>query len=155
MQIILDEYRDNEIAITSNVAFCELTAETYEFVTERAGQQVRIDIHMPFSVHQNAAGADNGAFRIYLDGTGIATSGPAAGKQWDGFMLANGGAWVSASGVPANGRVSCGCTLTIADAGGHTLRVQYAGSKTYTIGTLRSRRFVQVSTPNDNHPATE
>lgn len=144
MNLLLNDIRDNEVAITSNVAYSELTAETYEFETTEDNQAVRFDIQIPFSVHQTVNGGQNGAFRIYLDGDGLYTEGIAAGKQWDGYLISNGGAWVSHAGIPSNGRVSCSFNMVIPNAGPHTLRAQYAGTTTYTIGTLRSRRSVQV-----------
>lgn len=144
MNLLLNAVRDNEVPITSNTAYSELTAEEYEFETAEDGQAVRFDIQMPFSVHQSVAGGQNGAFRVYLDGDGLYTEGPAAGKQWNGYLISNGGAWVNDAGIPANGRVSCSFNYVVPSAGMHKLRVQYAGTTTYTIGTLRSRRSVQV-----------
>lgn len=139
--MFLDTYLDNEAAITSNTPYYELLAETYTFETAVANQEVTISAHIPFTVHQNAPGYENGAYRLYLDGT---SQDAAGGKQWNGNLIGNGGAWAFQSGLPTDGRLSVVKKLTIADPGTHTLRLQYSGSTTYTIGTLRSRRIIQV-----------
>lgn len=140
MILLLDETRDTEIPVTSNIAYVEVPVEQYYFETLCDNQAVRFDIQIPLTVHQYMEGADNGAFRVYLDGNGLGPNG----KQWDGYLISNGGAWVDSKGVPANGRVSCSFNYTIPSAGKHYLRIQYAGTKAYTIGTLRSRRTIQV-----------
>lgn len=140
MILLLDEIRDNEVQLTSNIEYVEVLAEQYSFYTDCDSQPVRFDIQIPMTVHQMASGYDNGAFRVYLDGVGFHENG----KQWDGFLITNGGAWCSEPGLPVNGRVSCSFNYVIPCAGKHYLNVQYAGTKTHTIGTLRSRRSIQV-----------
>lgn len=139
--MLLDIALDNESAITSNTPYYELLAETYTFETTAVDQEVTISAHIPFTVHQNAVGYENGAYRLYLDGT---AQDAANGKQWNGYLIGNGGAWAFQSGLPTDGRLSVVKKLTIANPGVHTLRLQYSGSTTYTIGTLRSRRIIQV-----------
>lgn len=140
-EMLLDVSLDTEVAITSNVAYYELTAESFTFETKEPNQEVTFSIHIPLTVHQGSVGYDNGAFRVYLDGTARDAGG---GKQWNGYLIGNGGAWCFQSGLPTDGRLSVVRKLVIQQPGTHTLRTQYAGSKSYTIGTLRSRRNYQI-----------
>lgn len=140
MNLLLNKTMDTEVQVTSNVPYVEVLAEQHTFETSVDNQAVRFDIQIPLTVHQTAGGAENGAFRIYLDGDAIGPNG----KQWNGYLITNGGAWCDTPYVPTDGRIGCSLSYVIPTAGRHTLRIQYAGSKPYTIGTMRSRRTIQV-----------
>lgn len=134
--------KDNELPITSNVAYHEVLAESCQFTTTTENQMVDIQVVIPFTVHQTIAGQQNGAFRVYLDGDAYITIGSAT--QWNGQLLINGGAWCFSAILPTDGRCSGIVTVTIPTVGAHTIYTQYSGSTTVTIGTLRSRRRYQV-----------
>jgi hypothetical protein len=140
--MLLNAIFDNEVAISSNTAYVEVVTEAYQFTTTSDSQDVRIDINIPFSVHASAANPSNGGFRIYLDGDAVTA---ADGHQWNGTLICNGGAWAINDRVPTDGRVSYGGFITVPTAGTHTIFVNYSGSTTVIIGTLRSRRTIQVA----------
>jgi hypothetical protein len=136
--LIFSAILDTQPAFTSNSACYEVHVESFAFSTDSQNLEVDFYITAPFTVHRMSAGSSNGAFRVYLDGDAM------AGKQWNGLLLCNGGAWAFQSGLPTDGRFSVATRKTIANHGNHTIYVMYSGSDTVTIGTLRSRRIYQV-----------
>lgn len=137
---LLDEIRDSEIIIGSNVPMLEVTAEVFPFTTTQDNQIVEFSVTIPFTVHEHTDNRTNGAVRVYLDGSQI------VGNQWNGELLMNGGQWQFAKSLPANGRCSGVVKVNVPNAGSHVLRVQVATSSTLTIMTLRSRRRYQIVT---------
>lgn len=141
--LLLDVTKLNEVQITSNVAYQEVVAEQFTFETTEANQQVTISISWPFSIHQTIDGDENGAFRVYLDGDAF-LSFPSGAKQWNGLIVGNVGAWCARANVPNSSHSSITHKFTIANPGAHTLWMMYAGTKSWTIGTLRTVRRYQV-----------
>lgn len=141
--LLLDVTKLNEVQLSSNVAYQEVVAEQFSFETTVPDQQVTISISWPFSVHQTIDGDENGAFRVYLDGDAF-ISFPSGAKQWNGLIVGNGGAWCARANVPNSSHSSITHKFTIANPGTHVLRMMYAGTKSWTIGTLRTVRRYQV-----------
>lgn len=141
--LLLDATQLNEFPITSNVAYQEVLAEQFTFTTTEPNQQVTISASWAYSVHQSIDGDENGAFRLYLDGDAFIYF-PSGAKQWNGLIIGNGGAWCARANVPNSSHSSVTHKFTIATPGTHTLRMMYAGTKTWTVGTLRTVRRYQV-----------
>ena len=141
--LLLDVTKSNEVQLSSNVAYQEVLAEQFTFETTVPDQQVTISISWPFSIHQTIDGDENGAFRVYLDGDAF-LSFPSGAKQWNGLLAGNGGGWCARANVPNSSHSSITHKFTIANPGTHTLRMMYAGTKAWTIGTLRTVRRYQV-----------
>jgi len=143
--ILHDSIGDTEQAFTSNTALFEIyTGISKTFTTTVPNQKVYIDVEIPFTIHKTVAGATNGAFRLYLDGTAQDAGG---GKQWNGYLVGHAGDWSVTANQPVDApHLSVHQWITIPTPGTHTLRLQYSGSTTLTIGTLRSRQYYQVWT---------
>lgn len=140
MKLLLDIVGDNEVKREALQPYIEVEAEQFEFETERDNQIVQFNITLPVTFEHKAFGFQNGAFRVYLDGDGYHTNG----KQWNGWLLANGGSWCFWRKLTTGGRVSCSYYYAVPKAGKHIIRTMFVGGDKKMSGVLRSRRHYQV-----------
>ena len=138
--LVLDVQLDGKVPVTSSVPYQEDVAESFDFETPHDGLYV-VSVAIPISVHSMVDGKYNAACRVYLDGDDWLRIDEA--RQWNGFLLSNGGQWCCFPRMPIDG--SCTRTLCIPIAKGkHTIRACVSCSSEHAVLTLRSRRIYQV-----------
>lgn len=140
MRLLLDRIQDNDMRLFPAEPFVEEDAERFDFETTKDGQIVTLQITGPITVQKGGFGFSNGAVRVYLDGDGMGPNG----KQWNGFLICNAGAWCFWRKLSTGARFSACYTCVIPNAGRHMLHVRAVASTKDTNITLRGRRQYQV-----------
>lgn len=140
MRLLLDKVMDTEVKITPATPFVEGTAEDFDFETSKDDALVTFQINAPMTIQKRGFGFSNGAFRIYLDGDALLPNG----KQWNGYLICNGGGWCFWRKLTTDARFSACFTHRIPKAGKHRLNVRGVVSTKDTSVTLRSRRHYQI-----------